>query len=99
MSEIPRSRFAVEGLAEEQLEETARDLDVALCRANIEYAQKREGGRLGPAEVMILTPGTYARYRAARVAEGVGEAQVKDPIVAIDETAWEMLLKSADCED
>ncbi len=99
LAEVPHIRFAVEGLAESMMMDVARELDAALCESNIEYAQKRDGGRLGPVEVVVLPRGTYARYRQARVAEGAGATQVKDPVVALDEQAWGALFTAADFED
>ncbi len=99
LAEVPHIRFAVEGLESAVVREVAGALDRALCETNIEYAQKRDGGRLGPVEVVLLPQGTYARYRQARVSEGAGATQVKDPVIALDEKAWDTLFRSVDSED
>jgi len=91
LAEVPVLRLAVEGAAPDELEALAARFDAALRRANVEYDAKRGSARLGPPEAEVLPDGTYARWRAARVGEGAPEAQVKDPVVAVDGAAWERL--------
>lgn len=52
-------------------------LDEKLGEVNIEYRAKRDSLRLGPPCLHLLKEGAFARYRAARVKEGVREAQFK----------------------
>jgi hypothetical protein len=93
--EVPAVCVGIEGI--ERLDPAlAPRLDAALCAANIEYQSKRESGRLGPARLRILPPGTYDAYRAQRLDEGAPEAQVKDPVVARDAEAWALLLSAAE---
>ena len=82
----PRVVIAVEGAA-------IGDFDRELRRENLEYASKRETGRLGPAHAQIVAPGTFARWRAQRIAEGAPEAQVKDPVI-LDHQRWIALGRS-----
>ncbi len=56
------------------------DLDAELGRQNIEYAAKRESGRLGPLQTVPLPPGTWAKWDKARLAARGGSAeQYKHP--------------------
>ena len=78
----PRIALWVEGpLA---VDDVAR-FDRALCAENLEYASKRETGRLAPPTVLPLSPGALANRRAGRIAAGAPEAQVKDPVIV----TWE----------
>lgn len=61
--------------------------DAALCEVNVEYAAKRASGRLSPAEAAFAKPGTGEAVRAAAVASGQREAQVKPPLLA-DAQRW-----------
>jgi hypothetical protein len=61
--------------------EFARLLDDALRGANIEYATKRQSGRIHAPVLSILRPGSYERYKRACLAEGQREGQFK--IVAL----------------
>ena len=91
MGEVPTYVLAVEG----PHEGLGRRLDGALRQANVEYDNKRDTQRLAPAEVLALPPGSYARYRAARVAGGAPEGQVKDLVLAVSEEDWERLMDAA----
>ena len=62
--------------------------DQALRGLNVEYDARRESGRLGEALALALPEGTFLRFRAARVAAGAPEGQVKDPILALDDSEW-----------
>jgi hypothetical protein len=88
--EVPCQRIAVEGAAGEPDAVAAR-YDAALMEANVEYADKRRSGRLGPPRVRVLRPGRFAEWRAERVAAGAPEAQVKDPLVLAPER-WDALV-------
>ena len=94
--EVPVVELAVEGLAPAAPDGLARAFDAALQRVNIEYGSKRSSDRLGMAEVRPVRPGTYARFRAARVAAGAPEGQVKDPIVALNDTEWGRVLAASE---
>lgn len=85
--EVPWLRVAVEGEAG-----SAEMLDAALQRINVEYASKRETGRLGLPELLPLPAGRIAAYKAARVAKGAPEAQVKDPWILNSEN-WQRLVE------
>lgn len=89
--ELPWQRVAVEGLTGDA-EAAARGYDAALAAENVEYRDKRRSGRLGPPVVHPLPAGRLAAWRAARVAAGAPEAQVKDPVVLTPE-AWERLVE------
>lgn len=88
LAEVPVLRLAVEGPAPRDL---APRFDAALQQGNVEYQAKRESGRLGMVELVALSPGTYQRWRAARVAEGAPHGQIKDPVVLRDDAAWQRL--------
>ncbi len=55
--------------------------DRELQTENLEYASKRESGRLAPARVVALPAGTFARWRSEKIAAGAPEAQVKDAVI------------------
>ncbi len=91
----PCIQLAVEGLAPgADLPALAARFDAALREANIEYEAKRATDRLGPAELVPLPPGTYERFRAALVAGGAPDTQVKDLVIATREATWEALLSA-----
>lgn len=91
-AEVPYQRLAVEGdLRGQPVEDAALAYDVALMRLNQEYASKRETGRLAPPRLVVVPDGTFARWRAERVAAGAAEAQVKDPIV-LEPARWDTLV-------
>jgi hypothetical protein len=48
-----------------------------LCRSNIEYAAKRQSGRLDPVTAEILKQGSYENLRKQLTASGVADAQIK----------------------
>jgi hypothetical protein len=56
-------------------------LDAELAAVNIEYASKRESGRLGRATVALVAPGSFERLRHRRVTH---EAQYKPVHLAAD---------------
>lgn len=53
--------------------------DDALRAANEEYDSKRASGRLAMPRALLLTPGSYRRWREALVAEGRPDGQIKPP--------------------
>ncbi len=67
-------------------------LDHALVERNVEYAGRRESGRMDPPVVVLADAGTFLRYRQARVARGAPEGQVKDPVLALDDAEWSRVL-------
>jgi len=67
--------------------EAASAFDAALGESNIEYAAKRSSGRLSPAEVVFVRPGAGEAVKAAAIAAGQREAQVKPPLLA-DAGRW-----------
>ena len=60
-----------------QASDLARAVDRGLREANIEYDGKRGSGRLAPAEIKRLYPGTGGKFRADRVGAGQRDAQFK----------------------
>lgn len=69
------------------------DLDAELGRQNIEYAAKRESGRLGPVRPVPLPPGTWAKWDAARLATRGGSAeQYKHPCLVGETSLLQELL-------
>lgn len=94
---VPRYRLAVElEGASPDLEALAAALDRALAALNVEYAGRRESGRLAPPVALRVPEGTFLRYRQARVLEGAPEGQVKDPVLALDDAEWTRVLGSGE---
>jgi hypothetical protein len=56
---------------------TARELDRALARHNVEYAAKRKSGRLGPAVLRVLEPGQFKAYERWARRAGAPDGQFK----------------------
>jgi hypothetical protein len=80
------------GIREEEL---ARSIDAHLGRLNFEYAQRLESGRLRPLAVRTIAAGTWAAFRAARLAQRGGSLeQYKHPCLANDVAFVEQLLKA-----
>lgn len=77
----PRVTVWIERAPDEPWKVDAVQLDAALQAENIEYASKRVTARLGPLEAVDVPAGTFARWRAERVAAGAPEAQVKDLVI------------------
>ena len=60
-------------------------LDEALADVNVEYAAKRQSGRLGPIRAAILPPGTWATWDRERLVKSGGSAeQYKRPCLQGD---------------
>ncbi|MBA4190087.1 MAG: auxin-responsive protein [Planctomycetaceae bacterium] len=61
------------------------DFDRQLGLENIEYAAKREGGRLGPVRVVVIPTGTWAKWDRARLTQtGGSPEQYKHPCLIGD---------------
>jgi len=86
LAEVSTYVVAVEGAVVD-----AAVFDTALCALNNEYASKRSSGRLTQAQALVVPDGTFARYRAERLAQGAVDGQVKDPVLVHGE-AFERLL-------
>ena len=69
----PRERPVVDGMA--------GAFDRALCAANVEYASKRNDGRLAPLAVRYLAAGAFEEKRRALLAKGGPETQIKIPVL------------------
>jgi len=70
---------------EPRLKSFLSSLDAALGTENIEYAAKRESGRLGPLRAAIVPAGTWAAWDIARLAKTGGSAeQYKRPCLIGD---------------
>jgi GH3 auxin-responsive promoter len=94
-AERPRYRLGFEadpGQAAPPAERLAAAFDRHLGAVNVEYRNRRESDRLGPPLTSLLPAGTYVGYRQQRVAAGAPEGQVKDPILALDDTEWQRLV-------
>lgn len=59
----------------------AERFDRALRALNVEYDSKRATDRLADPVAVRVADGTYAAWRAKRMAEGAAEGQVKDPVI------------------
>ncbi len=91
-AEVPTIEVAVEGGDDGQAAELIRAFDLALRAENVEYDTKRESARLGEATALPVPDGTFARWRAARVADGAPDGQVKDPIIAVSDEEWDRVM-------
>ncbi len=67
------------GQSRDLLEKFLREFERALCRWNIEYAEKRKSMRLSTPVLLVLPEGSYSRWRAERVAGGAHDGQIKPP--------------------
>ena len=91
VGETPVYTIAFEGLCDE--EELAKRFDRELRKQNVEYDSKRASGRIAPPLGLRLDAGHYGRLRASRVQAGASPGQIKDPIIAIDQTEWNRVLE------
>ncbi|RME20958.1 MAG: hypothetical protein D6798_19235, partial [Deltaproteobacteria bacterium] len=98
-AELPWHEVAIEGLSEPAARRWLARYDEALAGLNMEYANKRRTERLGPPALRLLGPGTYGRWRAARVAAGAPAGQVKDPLLAVDDDEWRAVVGDAAAGD
>ena len=71
---------------EETGSRAAQDLDVALCRHNIEYASKRKSGRLAPPVLRVLEPGQFDAYQRDALQAGARDGQFKILRLTADRT-------------
>jgi hypothetical protein len=71
--------------ADEEATRTARELDHALCRHNIEYASKRKSGRLAPSVLRVLAPGQFDDYQRRALGSGARDGQFKILRLTADE--------------
>ncbi|MFT7520629.1 MAG: hypothetical protein ACI9MC_002779 [Kiritimatiellia bacterium] len=83
LAEQPRLVLAIEGPVETGVQ---RAFDEAMQRLNEEYASKRRSDRLREPSVVALEQGTWSRWRSSRLAQGVADGQLKDPVIADQET-------------
>jgi hypothetical protein len=70
---------------EEDAARTARELDGALARHNIEYASKRKSGRLAPAVLRVLERGQFDAYQRSALQAGAPDGQFKILRLTADE--------------
>ena len=78
LAEVPHLEVLVEGGVPDG---AGVSLDEVLQRLNDEYRGKRSSDRYAPPRVAHAPAGTFDRWRAARVAEGVADGQLKDRII------------------
>ncbi|MAN23335.1 MAG: hypothetical protein CME10_03615 [Gemmatimonadetes bacterium] len=55
-----------------------------LCSSNIEYKEKRLGGRLLPIKVLLLKTGSYEGYKEYCLSKGQSESQFKGTLLQYD---------------
>jgi hypothetical protein len=78
---VERGAWSADGVRERFL----AALDRELGEKNIEYASKRESGRLGPVRMMLLAPGTWQAWDRERLAKcGGPPEQYKHPCLLGD---------------
>jgi hypothetical protein len=75
----PHYRLLIEGAS---LDDQA--IDDQLRASNEEFDAKRSSLRLAPTTMMAVPRGSFARLRAARVAQGAADAHVKIPVLDRD---------------
>jgi hypothetical protein len=68
-------------LSSDKIAALAARIDAELAEINLEYATKRNSGRLKPLELLLLEPGTFDEFKAWSIAQGQREGQFK--IVAL----------------
>lgn len=87
----PHYRLYLE-LEDQQLaKKLAQSVDQALQANNSEYRGKRLDGQLNPPVPWLMAPGSLLRWRAARIAAGADEAQIKPPGLLLDPAGLKML--------
>lgn len=69
-------------------------LESELMRENIEYETKRKTERLNPLQIERLQEGAYDKYRAYLLSKGAPDGQIKDLIIAINDTEWDRFLEA-----
>lgn len=97
LGEVPHIELAIEAPSAPPAALSALSMafDEKLQAMNVEYSGKRASGRLGEVAPRAVSAGTYARYRARRVAEGAPEGQIKDPITALHDAEWQRILDAS----
>ena len=90
-AEVPFVEVAVEGCPPAAVSALAAAFDRALRAENVEYDAKRESKRLAAATVQVAPVGTFARWRAGRVADGAPDGQVKDPVLSVTDVEWDRI--------
>lgn len=91
----PCYAFAVEGnrpWRPEEPEALASRLDHSLERICGRYAEARRDGKLAPATVHVVAPGTFFDLWNRRVDSGVRPAQAKDRVFQRDDAEWDALM-------
>ena len=87
-AEVAESRYAFsvefDGVtpAGDCLAQLLCELDNQLGRLNIEYAQKRESGRLGAPVLWVMKPGWFERKTQANLARSGRDVQFKAPLLS-----------------
>lgn len=99
--EPPHYTFAVEtenALGPERAAALAEAIDTALGAHNDEYPSKRSSGRLGPARVLLLKPGTFLRHWSRGLASAAIPTQLKQKVLEKrgQEAVLEELRRSSD---
>lgn len=83
--EAARYAFAVEMNGslpdQERLSRALGELDMSLCKLNVEYAQKRQSGRLAAPVLWVMKPGWFERSAAAAMQRGGRDAQFKSALL------------------
>jgi len=87
MDRPPRYVFLVEFAGEpspKKKEELLASIEEELSKENQEYEYTRKALVLGPPILKVVAPGSFERYRAKRISEGVHDSQFKAPQLAAD---------------
>jgi hypothetical protein len=61
-----------------------KSIEEELYHQNAEYRDLRKGKLLGPPILKVVRKGDFERYRAARIAEGAHDTQIKVPELVPD---------------
>jgi hypothetical protein len=83
----------------EQLARLLGEIDASLQRLNIEYAQKRDSGRLGAPVLWLMKPGWFERNTGARLGSGGRDAQFKAQLLGSapeDTSEIQLVVEGAD---
>jgi hypothetical protein len=74
-----------DGADDSRLRQFLAEFDRQLCAENVEYASKRDGGRLGPVRAVLLPAGAWADWDRERLARtGGSPEQYKHPCLIGD---------------
>jgi hypothetical protein len=74
--------FDIPNPQEQPLSRLLRELDICLSGLNIEYAQKRESGRLGAPILCVMKPGWFERKANELLHGGVRDTQFKAQLLS-----------------